>query len=47
MVILLLALILFVLLGVISFEAITTVAAGVICGVILLVFFIARWAKRR
>ena len=47
MVILLLALILLVLLGVSSFEAITTVAAGVICGVILLVFFIARWAKRR
>ena len=47
MVILLLALILLIMLGVISFEAVTTVAAGVICGVILLVFFIARWAKRR
>ena len=47
MVILLLALILLVMLGVISFEAITTVAAGAICGVILLVFFIVRWAKRR
>ena len=45
--IIILILIFLLLAGIVSFEAITTVAAGVICGVILLVFFIVRWAKRR
>ena len=45
--VILLILILLVMLGAISFEGVTTVAGGVIAGVILLIYFIFRRTKRR